>query len=1283
MGGVRNGNSFGARASHDARPEAHPQSPGAAPESGSTDDVRAQVEVHLQAAAALLREGSAPRAFGELVRASRTVPMTRRMAAALVFYSLKAGTEAAAIMVLGKAADAAQGALRTDVLRQLARVLRRVDQLPRAIEALDSVLLESPTDRRALRVLEALLQRSVAQEGADAPAEPQAPQAEVSATSSEPVAQAPGAEADAPAEPVVQASQVEAPAASSASAVQASQVEAPAASSASAVQVSRVEPAAPSEPVAQAPQVEVSASPESAAHAPQVEAAASSQPVVLASLVEAVAVAERVVQALQVEPPDASPVQDARASQSDAAPAPAEPREQQSLAESLAPVVQGVSLEVTAEPGAVDPHPGPLPEGEGIATGSTPSTPAVPPEPTPALEAQPVAPRAELPVLSVEDVSAPLIENLVVASEDDAELPVVQGAVEVTAEAPPAQPPAAAPEEPPVILTELTEIAEPEPPPAAEAPAAPAARADSHSTKTIEFEALSLEDVGGQIVEPDPSPAPSAKPAPAPAPQAARPAPAPAAPPRPDAAALQKLEAQLIARKKWRELAQLYLDRADRAKADPAERAEALTRLAEVMENELQDPAGAARMYGEIATLTGDRAALKEQVRLLTLRGDPALVQRALDEAVKRATTAKARAAALQTRAEQALASGQTARAWADFDAAESLAPGIISVLAGQLRCAPDPTRAALLAVRLRDTLAEAPRRAPDRLEALKTLAAVAEESLRNARLAQWAWTEVLGEDPEHARARDRLVILARELKDSASLSRLLREQLTREPRGPGAREARMELVATLDAAGDSDGALAELRQAVRMEPGHKEAWLMLVQRCTERGQMEEAAWALEHAATAMEDELERMRTWARLGAMCRDVLRDAARAQVFLNRAENMRQALGERAAPPPQPEEGMALGDDVPVTPTAVLSWEAPPGKMEPARRRARPGGMPAAPPVLVPAPPPAPAPARPVSNPAVPEPSTPAVSEPAALQMVREHPLEAGLYRILADAFYARGHKDRSALMREVADALQGREGTPPRAPTLTLTGEERAGLRHPGLRTPAGELFHVVGLALCRLFPAYGPAAGTNVPILPQLGPGAPAALEALEVASRVLDIRLPELVLSEESGPPFTVVHTSSPRILVGKLAVQQPLPPEELRFHAGRALFCLAPDLLALRSLKKDQLLRGLSFLSAVLYEEEGDEAPGPEGRVLRDSLPAKARERAAKLLEPGMRKLDIPSLAEAARHSANRAGLVVCGGVVPALAVLRGRRALEQEVVELVRFAASERYLQLRETDE
>ncbi|XXF79486.1 hypothetical protein P2318_06955 [Myxococcaceae bacterium GXIMD 01537] len=1028
MGGVRNGNSLDAQAPAGVRPEPLSLEPGPAGGLGAPR-VSAELARHLQAAAALLREGSAPRAFGELVRASRGLPMTGRLAAALVSYSLKAGTEAAAIMVLGKAVDSTQGLARLDTRRQLARVLRRVDQVPRAIEALDALLVEAPTDRRALRVLEALLQRTAASSDAGAPAAPQAP---VAAQTPESAPQA-------------------------------------------------------SEPAPQTP-----------APAPNVAGAASQAPESTSS-------------------------------------------------------VPGV--------------------GEQAPASAT------------------AAPQAsnEVPQL-VEWVPSP-------------------------------------------------------PEPAPQAPEAPPA-----DGRAADSDLLSLEDVGGQIVEPAREAAPEPPPAPPKPPPGA---PKPAADPRPERAASQRLEAQLIARKRWRELAQVYLERADRA-ADAAERAEALTRLAEVMETELHDVAGAARTYGDIVALTGERSALKEQVRLLAMRGEPAQVQRALDEAVKRASTPKARAAALLTRAEHGLSAGQTDRARGDFDAAESLVPGSIPVLAGLLRCAPDPTRAALLAVRLRDALRASPRRSPDRLDALRTLSALAEGALRNPRLAQWAWNEVLAENPEEPQARERLVVLARELKDPATLGRLLREQLGREPRGPAARGARMELVGLLESSGDADGALAELRQAVRMEPGHKQAWLLLVERCIGRGQNEEAAWALEHAATAMEDEAERMHAWARLGAFCRDVLKDASRARVFLDRADNMRRSLE------PARELGPALGDDeVPVPPTAVLSWDAPPGRMEPVRHRSQ-----------------ARAPEAPVPAPA--KPAAPALSEPAALQMLRERPLEASLYRILADAFHARGLAERGALMQEVADALEGRESSSPEKPRVRLATEDRAGLRHPGLRTPAGELFACVGLALCRLFPAYGPAAGTNVPILKELGPGSPAVVEAIEVAARVLDLRLPDILLSEEAEPSFSIIHASSPRILVGKLSVQQPQSPAGLRFHAGSALFCLAPDLLALRSLKKDQLLRGLSFLSAVLFEEEGV-APGPEGRVLRDALPERSRERAATLLEPGMRQLDIPALAEAARHSANRAGLVVCGAVGPALAVLRARRAPEAEVVELVRFAASERYLQLR----
>jgi hypothetical protein len=238
------------------------------------------------------------------------------------------------------------------------------------------------------------------------------------------------------------------------------------------------------------------------------------------------------------------------------------------------------------------------------------------------------------------------------------------------------------------------------------------------------------------------------------------------------------------------------------------------------------------------------------------------------------------------------------------------------------------------------------------------------------------------------------------------------------------------------------------------------------------------------------------------------------------------------------------------------------------------------------------------------------------------------------------------------------------------------DDRSGLRHPALRSIPGELLTCVGVALCRLFPMHGRAAGTQEPLRPNLGPGAPGAIEAFEATKRLLGIQSPEVVLSEDNGPPFSLIFTNAPRLLVGRQAVRQVLPAAELRFYAGRALICLEPDLLALRSLKKDQVLRGLALLSTVLKDGS---ATGLEARVARETLTPQQLDRAAALFGPATRHFDVSALADAARDSSNRAGLIACGAVGPALAALQMKRALEREVVELVRFAASERYFRLR----
>jgi tetratricopeptide (TPR) repeat protein len=1629
MGGVRNGKSAGT-----PEPAAAPQGalqPGA-PDVRPTEDASDGVDRLLRSAVRLLREGSATRAFGELASAARGLPITPRLAAALVRFSLLAGTEAAAIALLDSVPAAAAPEVRRAVHRQLARVLRRVGQVPRAIAALEAVLAGQPGDRRARRALQALRAQEVTDGRREAPEEPAPVLGKLPTRKAGVQAPAVWEEED------------------------------------SGYRVETV-----------------------------VETPTDTQPSVPR---ERTAVA---FPALSPEPESAEPSPESRTRTEIELPAMGALRDTD-------PDLQALTPEPLARTGTQPPIP-------GVARGPAASGAR------PQLEDEPRKTEVELPALG--------------RATDET-------TGEITSEALPLSP--ASPVDTQELSTSDLEAALRR---AKSSGSAPPSRAEPSRTLEVPWPGAPSRAQGARTEGEAGARAEDAE----------------------ELARSQKLEAQLIARQAWRELAQLYLKRADRAR-DANLRAEALTRLAEVMENELQDPAGAARMYREIVELTGDRAALREQVRLLGARGDPSVVRRELDEAIRRARTDRARAGALLTRGERWLHMNELRKAREDFEAANALAPGLLPVLVGLFRCATDAERPAATE-RLRAALATAPRRSPDRLEGLRVLAQAAEEPQGDPRLAQWAWSEVLAESPGNEQAQAKLLALARRLEDTPALREHLRAQLSREPRGPGARQARLELVASLDARGDEEGALSELRQAVRYEPGHKEAWLLLVERLTARGNMGEAAWALEHAATSMEDERERERTWERLARLWREVLGNPERAQVFARRAESLRQAREEREPPPPpeppraapgaplvppppalvlgtaaiegladevtsntdplasplagsaeptvprapipeepsaaEPEsrasqtpaggrgapapargrkpapsagqparaekstadEGLPEGertgdgastslpgapaaraaaapaspfaptpklervtppasagaaaskgersalpassapaakgeraassastgaaapsakaeraaspastgapavikgeraappvstgaaavpsapvakgapastgaaavpaakadraapsagaaavsapsaptakadwaaplagaavastpsaspakadraappaatgpsappakpdraapptataatgpsappakadravpptaaaatgpsvppakpdraapptaaaatgpsappakpdraalptataatgpsvppakpdraappaaatspraerqasgpaapggraqrpgspsdaapavaradkapasarvaqpasdaepsltasrargavsprkpeapaegeapsrspkapepapgeedrdlDDEPVPGTRVISWEAPPGRMDPVRRIVRSrqegpasqgrtffGKAPAAP-----EPPVRPGAAETKESPVVSEAPPPSDTEPAALRHIRERPLDPKPYRQLTELFEGQGDTARASLMREIADALEGRESTIPRVQRPPLTAEERAGLRHPGLRTPSGELLAYVGLALCRLFPAQGRAAGALEPLRGSSGPGAPAVLEALNASARLLDVHLPELVLSDDDGPHFTAVHASNPRLLVGRLAVRQALPAPELRFHAGRALLSLSPDLLALRTLKGAQLLRALALLTTVLKDPR---ASGEEARVVREALSPRALERALVLLEPGTRDFDASALADAARDSANRAGLVACGSVGPAVAALRTRRSHDAELVELLRFAASERYLPLR----
>ncbi|HLL83652.1 MAG TPA: tetratricopeptide repeat protein, partial [Longimicrobium sp.] len=302
-------------------------------------------------------------------------------------------------------------------------------------------------------------------------------------------------------------------------------------------------------------------------------------------------------------------------------------------------------------------------------------------------------------------------------------------------------------------------------------------------------------------------------------------------------------------------------------------------------------------------------------------------------------------------------------------------------------------------------------------------------------------------------------------------------------------------------------------------------------------------------------------------------------------------------------------------------------------------------------------------------------PSQAQEDLFQAVHERPLDPEGYLALADYFEDLGDAERGGLMAEIATALEGDPAAAPRAPKLMLSAPDRSSLRHPFLRGPEGELLSLVGVALCRLFAPEGSPSGDEFRI--DSGRGAGAAAEALQAAVRILGVRAPEVFISPDIGPPFSLTFVRTPRLLVGRAAVDRQLPEAELRFFAGRALFAQNPDLLALRQLTLEQLEEGLGYLDLVLRDSKDRKA---KVRALRELLPKKGLDVVRQLHGEIRDEMDLALMSEGARHSANRAGLVVCGGVAPAITALRAKRAPEEELMELVRFAASERYLKLRQ---
>ena len=607
-------------------------------------------------------------------------------------------------------------------------------------------------------------------------------------------------------------------------------------------------------------------------------------------------------------------------------------------------------------------------------------------------------------------------------------------------------------------------------------------------------------------------------------------------------------------------------------------------------------------------------------------------------------------------------------------------------------------------------SLMNLPVEADGRHQRLTRVATLLDEQFHSEALALQAWQAVLVKNPKAEIALWCCVDLSRQLQRDEDFSRHAEQWLQHFSSNPKSRLVRLEWVGTLERLNRDDEALKVLKGAVEADPRDADAWCALAERLVSAAQTADAMRAYEKCVEVSGDQAQRLFVLNRLIRLTRLHLGDEARAQKYLAQSEQIKAQQpvplpdGPLAGPlvlPPVGDDSGAVAEapeddpfeevaamlearseepsDAPATVTEVITAEAPdpapvdaadetsdevPAEGADAERHET---------LEVPA----------LGDPSIavvpsfgPSPGKALSAERAALfERVQTDPLDVDGYKLLAEHYDAAADVPRSALMLEIARALEGDPHAAPRAPRLILNAGDREGLKHPLLRGPEAEYLSLMGIAMCRLYPAKGRDAGTQQEFTLESGKGARVATEALVAAVRILGVRSPDVYLAEDAGPPFSLVFTGSARVLVGKQAIRKPAPDAELRFFAGRALFTQAPELLVTRSLRREQLLKALNAVQQVI---EGA-STGAEAKVIRDSITARAWEKLKVLHLQVGKALDVGKLIDGARHSSNRAGLVVCGGVAPAVDALRAKKALPAEMIELIRFAGSDRYLQLR----
>mgnify|MGYP001593818863 CR=1 FL=1 len=154
------------------------------------------------------------------------------------------------------------------------------------------------------------------------------------------------------------------------------------------------------------------------------------------------------------------------------------------------------------------------------------------------------------------------------------------------------------------------------------------------------------------------------------------------------------------------------------------------------------------------------------------------------------------------------------------------------------------------------------------------------------------------------------------------------------------------------------------------------------------------------------------------------------------------------------------------------------------------------------------------------------------------------------------------------------------------------------------------------------------------------------VDAILVAIRTLGGPAPKIVFSEAEAAPISVDFGDGPEIVVARSAMGSSASEAHLRFWAGSAMMARTMELALASTLPNSQLMDGISrVVDAVLGR-----GPTRDVHRIREAIGLLSMDRLRALAMQVDIGRDITSLSLAARHSRNRAGLVVSGSVGAAL---------------------------------